>query len=493
MSSLDKDLKTLRTRYWNIVDSKEAFGDGRSVEQALRFWLEHLSSPIIERARQKLEEAGKLPEVDLLVSIAGFAPETTMITVGVFKPQHLLVISSELAYDMIDTIGDFVMKQGLKHSQFRHESCNPNDLSLFEIICQRVRTHREGLVKQGKTQSSGETLVDITGGKKVMSAGAAIAAWELDLRICYIGHDYDRERRAPKPGTEEIVLMNSPYFLYGGNELRRADHDFKMGAFEVARARYEKLAERLNEPARARFLRDLSGFYEAWRNLDIGRLKQEIPKVRERLDEPTPIARNHAPQLKAQLDFVERLVKEDRAARIFTLFLLGDANLTVSRYDFSALLFYRTIEASIASRLEKLYEGFSCEKPDYTKITQDKEGLEKRFETASKEVLGNDARGELPRAIGCIDGTILLRALDDKLLEMANLGEAKALSHLRNLTTTRNRSILAHGYQSVNEKDCKALRATAEKLLAAYWKLNEESTTFEAALKELRFLSLTDD
>lgn len=301
---------------------------------------------------------------------------------------------------------------------------------------------------------------------------------------------YEERRRLAIPGTEEIVLLDSPYLLYGGGEQRRADHDFDMGAYEVARARYEKLADRLSEPARVRFLRDLSSFYEAWRNLDIERLKAAMPKVRERLVQPGALARTYRAQIEAQLGFVERLVAEERPARIMTLFLLGEANMEAGRYDFSSLLFYRTIEASIASRLEHRYPGFLCEAPDYTKIDADVEGLRARFQALAAEVLSTREAINLPRAVGCLDGAMLLHTQGDPLLEQAQFGSTKAIAHLRNLTTVRNRSILAHGYRSVSEKDCKELRAPAEQMLSAYWTLNAEAVPFKKAIQNLRFVRI---
>lgn len=485
-----QEMKELRERHAAILDGKETHGDGDPQTQARRFWLEALAGPIIERAREKLQEAGKLPKVDLLVSVAGFSPETTIVTAGVFKPREVLVISSGLPYDHIDVIAEFLRQTGLRPSQFHHDRCTAADLSVFEIIGRRVREHRELRAAAGRSEQDGETLVDITGGKKVMSAGAAVAAWELDLRISYVNNTFDPRRRVAVPGTEEIVLLDSPYALYGGAELDRADHDFDLGAYEVARTRYEKLADRLNEPARARFLRELSAFYDAWCNLDVDGLRKTIPKVRERLAEPSPLSRTHGAQIEAQLRFVERLLAEERSARVMTLFLLGEAHMRVRRHDFSALLFYRTIEASIASRIEQRYPGFQCEKPDYTKIDADIEALRGRFQATAREVIPSESSSDLPRKIGCFDGALLLRAERDELLSQAGFGEAKALAHLRNLTTTRNRSILAHGYRSVTEKDCRDLRSPAERLLSAYWALNDEPTPFKKMLEELRFLRL---
>lgn len=135
-----------------------------------------LAGPIIERARENLEKLGPPPKVGLLVSVAGFSPETTIVTAGVFQPQEVLVISAGQPYGHIDIIAGFLTQGGLRPSQFNHEHCVASDLSVFEIICRRVKAYRELLATTGRGNQGGETLVDITGGKKVMRAGAAMAA-----------------------------------------------------------------------------------------------------------------------------------------------------------------------------------------------------------------------------------------------------------------------------------------------------------------------------
>lgn len=488
MDDATQKLQELCKRHGDILDGKESYGEGDPQAQARRYWLEFLAKPVIERAREKLRECGKLPKVDLLVSVAGMTPETTIITAGVFQAQEILVISSYQLRENIDIIGKYLSNHlGIRHSQFSHEWCNTENMSVFEIVCNRVKAHRERRSGSSSNVIVGETLVDITGGKKLMSAGAAMAALELDLRICYVNNEFDKRRRVAVPGTEDIVLLDSPFQQYGTAEQRQADQDFNLGAYDVAHSRYKHLAEKLNQPARARFLRDVSAFYEAWRNLDIDGLKHALPKVRDHLDEP--VAHEYREQLQSQLDFVERLVKEERTARVMTLFLLAEANFAQKRYDFSALLFYRTIEASIASRLEQKYEGFSCEKPDHALIDPDIEALRKRFETARKEIFSrSEERVELPNPIACLDGALLLRAEKDDLVSQAGFERPKALSSFPGLIKARNLSILAHGYQSVTENDCKKLRDPAERFLRAYWTLNNEPMQFDQTIERLRFL-----
>jgi hypothetical protein len=108
-------------------------------------------------------------------------------------------------------IGEYLHARGLRFRDFVHERCNAIDLSLFEAVRRAVEAHRQDA-------DGGEVLIDVTGGKKVMSAAAAMAAWEMDLRIVYTDCTFDPTRRIAIPGTEEIVLLDNPSLRFGGEQ-----------------------------------------------------------------------------------------------------------------------------------------------------------------------------------------------------------------------------------------------------------------------------------
>jgi CRISPR-associated protein (TIGR02710 family) len=478
----DKEIAERKDRYFAILDAqgpKEGAGDG--VPPARAYWLAELAERLAERLRERLQAAGNLPdEIGLLVSNAGFSPETTILLARALRPRRVVVISSGEAYGSIDTIGEHLMAHGMKIRDFVHQHCNPVDLSLFEIVRAAVEEHR------GK---SGQVLIDVTGGKKIMSAAAAMAAWEMDLRIAYTDCKFDDKRRIATPGTEEIILLDSPSKRFGGEEVRRADHDFNSGAYEAARARYERLADRLTAPARARYLRDLAAVYDAWRNLDLPRLQKLVPVMRDRLAESDPLARTLHPSVKAQLDFADRLIGAEPVARAVTLLLLGEANAEAGRHDFAALFFYRTIEASLAGRLVQRYPGFDVGKPDYTLLDHDAAALEARILAAASEIFSTDPKNLAPK-LGLMDCAIVLHVVGDDLLQRAGMAGPKGVRDLQSLANIRNQSILAHGFKSVPAKSVEGLKYRARALLKAHWELSGEKQSFDDAETLLRFAKI---
>jgi hypothetical protein len=44
-----------------------------------------------------------------------------------------------------------------------------------------------------------------------MSAVAGFAAWSLGLPVCYLeSRAYNEQMRRPEPGTEELIILESP-------------------------------------------------------------------------------------------------------------------------------------------------------------------------------------------------------------------------------------------------------------------------------------------
>src|SRR5262249_43970877 len=156
---------------------------------------------------------------------------------------------------------------------------------------------------------------DITGGKKVMSATAALAAWQLDLPLCYIDSDFDPELRQPVPGTENLLLLSNPTTLFGVQEMENVLQMFNSGAYQAARARYHELSERVSQPGKARFLRDLSALYGAWCDLDLACLPACIAAVEKSLPDTLALGEvtpETADRIREQLAFLRTLQEKNR-------------------------------------------------------------------------------------------------------------------------------------------------------------------------------------
>ncbi|BCJ64775.1 hypothetical protein GCM10009779_40800 [Polymorphospora rubra] len=477
MDTLDQ----MNDRLRRIFRGEETFGEGKAVEQARRYRLTEMLSTTVARARENSANVA-VPTFDLLISLSGFSPETTIFAYELLRPRRLLIVGSDRTRDSVDTIWS-ALQGKLAISDLQHVQCDPVDpLDIYRIVHRAV----PGSNDSGKRP---RVIIDITGGKKVMSASAALAAAQLDLPLCYIDGHFDVELRQSRPGTERLVILPNPTELFGEREIRAAESAFRHGAYAAAHARFAEIAESVFEPARARFLRDLADLYQAWCDLDFAGLPDRVRVMRERLRDPgyRP-GRSIVDRLARQLDFLDRLATDQSGpALLLNFYLLGEHYSKLGRHDFAALLYYRTIENSFSLRLASRYAGFSCRKPDYALLSDDQEALADKFQRLASEVHRRPVAG-LPWRIGLMDAAILLVAVDDPMMPATQIKDVNGLRHLSGLSEARNQSVLAHGSVSVTPKLSEELRNRAGVNLRGYWRLDRTDADVDTLIRTLQFV-----
>jgi hypothetical protein len=83
---------------------------------------------------------------------------------------------------------------------------------------------------------------------------------------------------------------------------------------------------------------------------------------------------------------------------------------------------------------------------------------------------------------------VLLHVLDPEFLGHAKLAGYKALSHLKGLATTRNRSVLAHGERPVKPEAAQMLAVRARFALDAHWWAVQADGDVADLCRRLQFL-----
>jgi hypothetical protein len=473
-------LEQKRERLRRIFRGELTHGEGTAAEQARRFWMDDLYDDVVEAARAN-SAAVERPAVDLLISLSGFSPETTLLAYELVRPARVLVISSENTRDKINTI--YAKLDGkLAPADIEPRYVDPVDpIEIYDLV--------KRAIYRGPQRSPLSAIIDITGGKKVMSAGAALAASQLDLPMCYIDSDFDPEMRQARPGSERLKVLPNPTRLFGDKDMDAARAMFRSGLYSGARARFAELTSSMSEPARARFLGDLAGLYQAWCDLDVKALHTHADKVRDRIADPrSAVSAQTRARITAQLDFVESLAAKVGSALLLNFYLLGEHYYGLDRYDFAALLYYRTIEKSLSEHLRLRYDGFDVDAPDYARLGRPVAELEARYSAAAGKVFDTDRPAPLPWKVALIEALILLYCVDDELLAATQIKSLGAVSHVRGLVEGRNKSVLAHGDDSVDRKGCEKLRARALLNLRAFWGLHHPDRDLDEWIATLRFV-----
>jgi CRISPR-associated protein (TIGR02710 family) len=475
-------LSELNTRLRRIFRGQEQYGDGPPAEQARRFRLEQLLQPTVEQAQRNSADVPREP-IDLLVSLSGFSPETTILAFELLRPQRLMIIASEEARASVDIIQQAL---NLPLSRLDVRYTDPIDpRGIYQFIKEAARPFPEA--------EEVKAVIDITGGKKVMSASAALAAAQLDLALCYINSTFDAEMRLSVPGTERLVIVPNPTALFGDREMDAALVAFRHGAYAAAQARFAEIAETAYEPSRARFLRDLASVYESWCDLNLEALQSRAQVMRDRLSDPAyRVPPTVARRLRAQLVFLDTLTGAPRGERenpsfLLNFYLLGEHYLRLGRYDFAALLHYRTIESCFAQRLARLAPGFRTAAPDYRLFGKDREELQARYRAATGAVHEMEATA-LPALVGLMDAALLLFVLDDPMLKKLDLTTDKALRHFKGRLLARNKSVLAHGTETIDEALSGDLGRLATRSVRAFWALEFDGENIDERIATLEFV-----
>jgi CRISPR-associated protein (TIGR02710 family) len=476
-----EDFSSNIEKYRRIHQGIESYGEGSRSDQATGFYLKHLLKPAVARARP-VSDSPRAP-VHLLISLCGFTPTPTILTHELLRPKRMVVIVSRDADDSIDVIDEWVTQPvgPLRPKDFKHHVCDPTDpLGIYKIVKEELE------LLDSAAGLRPYAIIDITGGRKVMSAAAALAAWQLKLDLSYMEGKFDRQSRHPIPGTDRMLILSDPTTLFGEQEMERALEMFRAGAFESARRRYDEICDTVAVPGRARFMRALSEMYRAWCDLDLSALPVAVKAVRAMLSQVRrEVDAEQLTVIERQVDFAQRLTSGDDTAILVCFYVLGLHYHQLGRHDFAALLYYRTIEGCLTRRLTQSHPGLDPDRLDWG-LFGDRNGARQRY-TAMAEKLGGSATAP-PSRLTMMASAILLASQNDEMARGCGLATVDGLRHLQKLARMRNKSVLAHGFQTVAADQTKALHDMAAEALHAYWSRHGDGGDLDDLCGHLRFL-----
>lgn len=189
-----KGMDTIVNSYveeWIEMNNSGHFLEARS------FYFENLFAEIINQFER--ENAAKLENVDVLFSILGFTPEPIILTQRALMPDmHVVFYNKGTAFN--EEISSYLNE---------YLTSEPH---LVELNDESFHTVYETLKEQIRLYPAANYAIDITGGKKSMVASAAIFGKDFNFNILYVDYDqYIPELRRPRPGTERLNIVYSPY------------------------------------------------------------------------------------------------------------------------------------------------------------------------------------------------------------------------------------------------------------------------------------------
>lgn len=166
-------------------------------KEASDFYDQHIFPDIIDVFKQK-----QFPEKDYdgLILTVGFSPQPLILSINAINPNRIAFLyTSEVAH-FIKTIQ--------KQTEHDHASTDLLDIDGMDVrdIYNVTWNFARDTWKDFKN-----IIVDITGGKAFMGAGAALAAAIIPADICYVDcDDYLKDFRMPEPGSEYMRILEGP-------------------------------------------------------------------------------------------------------------------------------------------------------------------------------------------------------------------------------------------------------------------------------------------
>ncbi len=315
-----------------------------------------------------------------------------------------------------------------------------------------------------------QIAVDLTGGKSPMTVALAKAAYVLKLPQVYIDSDY--QGTAPIEGTQRLSIPPDPFQVFGAIERARAWVLYHNHEYAEAARTFGELAERLGS-AKAPAERDqastlLARAYMHWEAFDLRAardLLQQLGAMNIVIGEDGTRLQNQSAILEPVMQLIEtsrprrgdslaisryvaaqlpRLSNAHTIGNMLAMFYTNASRrVDQQRFDSAALMLYRCLELMSQQRLATY--GIVTEYPrDGLRAMPG--GLEAQFEQTHRRILQRGTYG-LPKKITLIAGYVLLATLNDPFAAQCNIRQ------IEDRADARNQSILAHGFDYVEEED----------------------------------------
>lgn len=412
--------------------------------EADRFYFEVMFEDVISRFVQKSKI---LEKYKYLISLLGFSPQPIILFIRAIRPQKVLFIYSDESESYLDMIQKWT------------------DLTFAQILKEQVKSSDpSGVYKAIKefivNRNPGEILLDITGGKKAMVGGAAMAGNFLGIDTGYV--DYERylpDLRQPEPGTEYPNILKNPFYVLGDIELEKAKEAFNHLNFNRCLEILNGLNSRVEDIWGVRKLKAVAEIYQHFDTFDFVKALQLIEDNLDRLRDDSKLC-GQIERTRGILQILNNPEHTDyNLYTCINYYFAGERFSQRGRYDVAIFLMYRTIEMILSCTLKDL--GIDPSKPNYPSWVS-----HEKYQEKLKEVFQTDYYEKaLPNKIGLMDSAILLSINQHPIVRELNLHE------LKGIITLRNESHFTHGSRRLSQEDFRKIRRHARKLLEKYVEL----------------------
>lgn len=409
-----------------------------------------------------------LPRPRALVSLLGFSWQPVALMAAWCQPERILLLGTEESLSL-KVAGEGVLSVIARVAGIDRDIIettrvgDPAEADIYRAV--------RGFLSFGI--SPREVFIDPTGGKKSMSASAALAGFLAGAPLVYVDYrEYHGPNRIPVAGTEYPRLLTNPLEVLGDLELRDVFTAFDRSDFDEAEHLARRLSARLYEPREAEALAELAGGYAAWDRFNFAAAREQLTRAARVINEFAGIgkwgwAENVRDILTGNLRAIETLANLTKAPTsigegipLVIWYLAAAQRMTdAEKTSLAVLLLYAAMERYMGLCLRIEY-GLDDEQPDYSRV---KHKLDwNRFDEAGIGIIGKRyQRRELEGPLMFTNSAQLLATLAPDRLDLKDLGP------LHGLSTTRNKCEYEHGFlpKAPAKKDAQGFLSGVKKVV----------------------------
>ncbi len=443
-----------------VAEWKNMDRSGRDAEAAALAFYDERVFPLVKEVFLNKPSSRPQQEYDALILTVGFSPEPLILSILSIKPKQIGFLYTPQTRQLLNRVQE---ETGLSLDKIDMRQINGSStVAVYDAI----------MALYNKWGRPANIAVDITGGKKSMVGGAAMAGAALGADIYYVDNTSFTSGK-PEPGSEYLSLLDNPYTVFGDLEVDKAKDLYDRHDYAGAQRVFNQLESQVGDPNLIPVYEAyglLCATYESWDNLDVSSAKTNLdhllgvlrrfPSLSQLgpLHNSMPILFQH----QKAVDGLDNIFKNE--AHAFNIpdgfhfaFMLYHNVLrreAQGKLDTACLLIYRLLEWIGQHRLAQY--GIITSHPDYSKADVEETNLFDQYKQKRKDVYGSVNMSVLPDPIALVDGFLILDALDDDIVKDLNWRA------FRGQVEIRNRSVYAHGMSKINEKSFTAFKATVE-------------------------------
>ena len=514
-----------------LLEEYNRLKDSSNKTEAPEFYLERLLPQIIIAVNDDYVDRYDGEHFEILVTLLGDRIQTTLTSIELVKPTHIVVITSKEKLSQLARVKEWISK----HSKAPPiADANIHYILVDSIVSQDIYSRAKAKIEEIQRQTDDHevktsVLCDITGGTKNMSAVTAYLAWNRSYKVAYLQFD-------GTIGSEKFYLLGRPEKVMAERDFDEAVSRFDDGDYKHAEKKFADVAGRLVSPEKAYFGRELSDVYKHWREFQVTGPKffEKLKRLEVRLEGMPQIREATRKKLTLQIRTLRIMSSSqtetagDRHYSLTSFFLLAKDNMKQQRKAFAAMLYYRTLEGCLKFRLESRIDGFKCNKPDWEKFEGKIPRLSAKFQFLAKVVHEDSCNISLPPRVGLMSAALCLILLQDNMVKdevlspnamgktateedvprnvragrirkwrnrnkfIATLSQIEFLCKLLECTSCRNQSILAHGMEPVQDDALENLAAITKSILqfqhTKCMRINKQLPTFENFVERMMFV-----